>query len=350
LNELHPFVAAFRDDSSSAKDTLILLAMAEVLTEAHLYEMGLAANVVRDAMGRRDELLRQFARTTAKRNASVIAQALADAASDQDKLEEELVVSFESMGYDAVHIGGSGKADGKAEAHLGATDGKKRRYSLSLEAKSKEQAGAKVTAKSVDVAAVIQHRDDLSCDHAVVVAPDFPTGKGEESNLIKQAKADKENHRGNRTITYLRIIDVAKLVRVVPLKGIGLDRLRQLFEACISPEESQKWIGDLANEKPAKPPLREILETIWELQQKRPFEAIEFSAVTAALQLGGKELVLTKEALINYCKAMSMISPHVVLREGTVEVTQPPAQVITSLQAGLQNYPEEEQKKSFFKF
>lgn len=352
LNGLHPFVIAFRDDATVAKDTLMLLGMAEVLTEAHLYEMGLAASVVRDAMSRRDELLRQFARSTAKRNASAVAQALLDSASDQDRLEDELVASFDTMGYDAVRIGGSGKADGKADAHLGASDGKKRRYSVSLEAKSKEQAGAKVTAKAVDVAAVIQHRDDLVCDHAIVIAPDFPTGKGEDANLVKQAKTDKEQNRGttNRTVTYVRIKDLAKLVRIVPLKGIGLDRLRALFETCISPEESEKWIASLADEKPTKRPFREILETIWELQQKRPFEAIEFSAVTAALQLGTDGIVLTKEELINYCKAMSMISPHVVLREGTVEITQPPVQVISSLQTGLQKYPEDEQKKSFFKF
>lgn len=352
LNGLHPFVAAFRDDSSSPKDALILLAMAEVLTEAHLYEMGLAANIVRDVMSRRDELLRQFARSTAKRNASVIAQALVDASSDQDKLEEELVACFGSMGYEAVRIGGSGKADGKAEAHLGAAGGKERRYSMSLEAKSKERQGTKVTAKAVDVAAVIQHRDDLSCDHAVVVAPDFPTGKGDESNLIKQATTDKEHHKDktSRTITYVRIIDLAQLVRIVPLKGIGLDRLRQLFETCISPDDAQKWIDALANEKPTKRPFGEILDTIWELQQKRPFEAIEFSAVTTALQMGEEQLVLSKEELINYCKAMSMISSHIVLREGTVEITQPPAQVISSLRAGLQKYPEEEQRKSFFKF
>ena len=85
--------------------------MAEVLTEARLYELGLEAERVRDIIRYRDELLRQFARSTKKRSAAVIAQALEDAASDKDKLETELVASFQSLGFNAIRLSGK-KATG----------------------------------------------------------------------------------------------------------------------------------------------------------------------------------------------------------------------------------------------
>ena len=56
----------------------------------------------------------------------------------------ELVEAFRSLGFDAARVGGNGKADGVAKAHLSpGQDGKPRRYAVSLEAKSKKKDGAK---------------------------------------------------------------------------------------------------------------------------------------------------------------------------------------------------------------
>jgi hypothetical protein len=345
INGLHPFIAAHREEFEGGRDTLVLVAMAEVLTEAHLVSLGVEPSIVRDAMNIRDELLRHFARSSARRNASTVAQALIDAAIDQDKLEDELVVAFQSMGFDAVRIGGSGKPDGKADAPLGAAGGKERRYSVSLEAKSKEKAGGTVAAKTVGVSTVALHRDEYKCHHAIVVAPEFPTSDGDKSSLLKQAAADRE--RSKKTITFVRVVDLAKLVRIVPLKGIGLDRIRDLFETCVSPESSEDWIDKLSSEVPKKPPFKEVLETIWELQQNRPFEPVEFSAVTTALQMG-KKLVMKKEELVELCKTMAMMTTRVVVRETTVELTTRPDLILESFQAALQQFPPDERKVSVF--
>jgi hypothetical protein len=347
INTLHPFVTMYRDELGLGKDTLILMAMTEVLTEARLFELGVHSPTVREVMEYRDELLRQFTRSARKRSANLVAQALMDAASDQDLLEDELVAAFQSMGFNAVRIGGSKRADGRAEAHLGAYQGKEQRYAVSLEAKSKEDPTKKVTAKSVDVGAVIQHREDIHCDHAVVVAPYFPASKRDGSNLVKQAKHDAK--LSGHTITYIRIHDLARLVRVVPLKCVGLDRLHGLFSTCTSPEEASAWIDELAAEQPVKrPPLREILETIWAIQQERPFEPVEFAAITTALQINEK-IVLRKDEIIDLCKAMSMMAPQVVLRETTVELTHPPDGIIETFGVAIRTFPEEEQTASIFK-
>ncbi len=346
INTLHPFVAAHREDYERGRETLSLLAMAEVLTEAHLYEVGLEPGLVTDVMSRRDELLRHFARSM-KRTAYVVAQAVEDASTDQDKLEEELVAAFDSMGFRAVRIGGSGKPDGKADAPLGAgDDGKERRYAVSLEAKSKEVAGGKVSAKTVSVSTVALHRDEYKCDHAVVVGPDFPTGQGDNSSLVKQAKADKA--KSGKSITVIRTVDLARLVRLVPVKGTGLDRLRDLFQTCVSPEESKAWIDGLLVDRPKKPPYKAILDTIWGLQNDVPAEAVEFAAVTTALRKD-KKVEMKKAELIELCKAVSRMTPYVVVRETTVELTQRPDKVIEAAGAVLQQFPEEEQKDSIFK-
>jgi hypothetical protein len=320
--------------------------MAEVLTEAHLHELGVEPSVVAEVMSRRDEMLRHFARSM-KRTAYMIAQAVEDACTDQNRLEEELVAAFDSMGFDAVRIGGNGKPDGRAKAPLGAgDDGKERRYAVSLEAKSKELLGKKVSAKTVSVSTVALHRDEAECDHAVVVGPDFPTTQGDNSSLVKQVK--RERAKSGKTITVIRTVDLARLVRLVPLKGIGLDRLHALFQTCITPEECKAWVDTLLAEQPTKPPYKAILETIWELQGDVPAEAVEFAAVTTALRKD-KKIEMKKSELVELCKAMSRMTPHVVVRDLTVELTQRPDRVIEAAGAVLRQFPEEEQKRTIFK-
>jgi hypothetical protein len=346
INGLHPFVAAHRDDYEKGGETLTLLAMAEVLTEAHMHEVGVESSVVSEVMSRRDELLRHFSKSM-RRSAYMVAQDLEDAATDQDKLEQELVAAFDSMGFDAVGIGGNGKPDGKADAPLSGGDGgQERRYSVSLEAKSKELPGKKVSAKAVSVSTIALHREEYDCQHAVVVGPDFPTGQGENSSLIKQATADKV--KTGKTITIIRSVDLARLVRLVPVKGVGLDKLRELFQTCISPEESKAWIDNLMKLQPQKPPYKAILDTIWAIQNDVPAESVEFAAVTTALRKD-KSIELKKPELIEYCKAMSRMTPYVVVRELTVELTQRPDRILESAGQVLRQFPEEEQKGTIFK-
>jgi hypothetical protein len=279
INALHPFVAAHRDEYERGRETLGLLAMAEVLTEAHLYELGLDPNLAKDIMLKRD--------------------------------------------------------------------GRQHRYSVSLEAKSKLAKDKKVSAKTVGIATVALHRNEWRCDHALVVGPDFPTGQGDKSSLIKQARDEKK--RSSKTITIIKVVDLARLVRLIPLKGIGLDRLRDLFQNCVSPEECRAWIEGLLKEQPKKTPYKAILDTIWDLQKEVPAEAVEFAAVTTALRKD-RHIEIAKPELVDLCKAMSRMTSHVVVRQATVELTQRPDKVIEAAGGVLQQFPEDEQKNSIFKF
>jgi hypothetical protein len=346
INTLHPFVAHFLDEYEDKKKSLPLelLAMSEVLLEAHLYESGLSEDDVNDMLTRRDEVLRYLARSTGKRNARVIAQDLIDASTDKDALEKALVAAFDSMGFDAVPLGGPGKPDGLAAARLaGDSKGKPHRYSVSLEAKSKEKEGTKVSAKTVGVSAITRQRDDHKCDHAIVAGPDFPTTGAEKSALVKEIESDGK--ASGKTITLIRLTDLAKLVRLVPLKRVGLTRIRELFDSCTTPEQSKAWVEKLAAESVAKVPSKLILETIWDLQDERPNEAVEYSGLAVALQKGSKPLNIPKVELIEICRAMSRMAPQMLAaRTNSVELSQRPDKVLALIGSVFDEYPEDETK------
>ncbi|HJX83684.1 MAG TPA: hypothetical protein VJ723_05020, partial [Candidatus Angelobacter sp.] len=346
INSLHPFVAHFLDEYENKKRSLPLelLAVSEILLEAHLYESGFDEDDIHGVMSRRDEVLRFLARSTGRRNARTIAQDLIDAAADKDALEKALVAAFDSMGFDAVPLGGPNKPDGIASARLaGDSKGRPHRYSVSLEAKSKEKEGTKVSAKTVGVSGIVRQRDEHRCDHAIVVGPDFPTTDGDFSALVKEIKKDRE--ASEKTITLIRITDLARLVRLVPLKRVGLDRLREMFDQCITPEEVKLWIDKLAAEQVAKAHYKDILDAIWELQEERPDEAVEYSGLAVALQKGAKELIISKAELYKTCIAISRLAPQMIsARKNSVELSQRPDRVMALIGSVIKEYPEEETK------
>jgi hypothetical protein len=346
VNSLHPYIAHFLDEyEHKTRVPLELLGMSEVLLEAHLFELGLDGKTVRDALCQRDELLRSLSRATGKRNARLIAQALQDAGTNQSALETELVAAFDSMGFDnAVRIGGSGKPDGLAEALLGATEtGVEQSYRVSLEAKSKERPGTKVSAKSVGVSGIVRQRDDFKATFAVVVGPDFPTSKKENSALAKEIQADRQNNP-RKGITLIRIEDMSRLVRLVPAKRIGLNRLRGLFEKCSLPEESKAWIDGVADEKMTRPPYREVLEAIASEQQDMPTQAVEYAHLETCLRKD-KKIVLPRAEIVELCRALSKMAPgFVYARHNTVELTQRPDKVLEAMMITIREYPEDEQK------
>jgi len=344
INASHPFVAAFQQFFSNAKTSLPLemLAITEILMEAHLYYMDFEENTIRDVLARRDELLRQFVRSSARRTAGMIALALTEARDDGHKLEEEMRAAFEAMGFDnVIHIGGSGKPDGTAEAHLAASeDGTVQRYKVGLEAKS----GKYVSAKELGVSGLARHMEDYKCDHHIVIGNEFATSRGELSASVREIRAHKKGT--GKTITLMDIDDLARLVRIASSKRIGgLSRIRKLFKTCITPNQSKKWVDKLAGEKPESWPFREILETIWERADKRPDTVIEYSAVMTALEYRDPSITLSKKELIECCKAMQGMARGVVFaRDNTVEIDRRPDLILDDIRAVVGEYPEEERK------
>ncbi len=344
INSSHPFVAAFQEYFTDARKSLPLemLAMSEILMEAHLYHMELEESVIREAIGRRDELLRQFVRSSARRTAGMIALALTEARDDENKLEEEMRAAFEAMGFaNVIRIGGSGKPDGTAEAHLAATeDGTVQRYKVGLEAKS----GQLVSAHRLNVSGIARHMEDYSCDHHLVIGNGFATSSGDDSASVREISTHKEST--GKTITLMHIDDLARLLRIASAKRVGgLSRLRDLFRNCVTPDKSEEWVDGLASETPENWPHREILETIWERAERRPDTAIEYSAVMTALEYRNPPINISKKDLIDCCRSMQVMASGVVFaRENTVEIDRRPDLILEDIRAAIGEYPEEERR------
>ncbi len=350
LNGWHPFVATFHDAFTNKRlgRPLELLAMAEVLTEAHLHAIDIGVSRIEAFLSVRDQLLRHLTNESGRRSALSVAQALSEARNSPDGLQDAVCDAFDSLGFDVTPLGQRGEPDGVAAAHLSADDqGKARHYRVSLEAKSKEKSGAPVSAKDVGVATVAQHRDKRECEHAIVVGPAFPTSQGEASALGQRIKADRETSSAAgvaKTVTLITVDDLAELVRLRPVKQIGLQRLRSLFEECSLPEESAGWVEAVRRTAVEKPPYGRIVETIESLQKRYRKAAVSYSALRVELShLEPSVEYETDEDLLELRKGMAQMAPGAMFASATtVELDQSAENVVAAIEVAMQDYPPDE--------
>lgn len=348
VNAWHPFVATFHDEFSNknSRQPLELLAMAEILSEAHLYAIGVAPEKIDDYFLLRDQLLRNLASESGRQSAFAVALALQNARNNPELLEANMCQAFTSLGFEVTPIGGKGKPDGVATALIsGDVSGKPLQYAVSLEAKSTEKDDKIVAAGTVKVSAVARQRNDYACQHALVVGRAFPTSQGEKSALSKEINEDLESTKAKgdpKTITLITIDDLAKLVRLRPVKQLGLRKLRNLFLTCRLPEESARWIQAIEKEKVGRPPYKAIVETIESLQKKYKRMAVKYAALIVALGNRSPPIEYdTEEKLIDLCKAMAQMAPGAIFAgTTTVELDQSAANVMSAIEAATKEYEE----------
>ena len=350
LNGWHPFVATFHDEFTNKRlgQPLELFAMAEVLAEAHLHSIGVKPGEIDEFLSIRDQLLRHLANESGRQSALSVANALSDARNSPDHLEESVCNAFRSLGFDVTPLGKSGQPDGVATAHVSADDsGNPRHYKVSLEAKSKEKSGTKVSASTVGIATIAQHRNKFGCEHAIVVGPAFPTSQGDASALgerINQDRIDSKASGTPRTITLITVDDLARLVRLRPIKQVGLQKIRELFNECSLSDESAKWVESISKTNVERPPYREIIEAIEELQKEYKKEAVRYSALRVKLSQLKPPIKYERDSeLAELCKGMAQMAPKaIVATSEKVELDQSADNVITAIEAALRDYPPEE--------
>ena len=350
LNAWHPFVATFHDEFTNKRLglPLELLAMAEVLTEAHLHVIGVESSKMENFLSARDQLLRNLTDESGRQSSLSLANALLEARNSPDRLEKAACDAFRSLGFDVTPFGKRGEPDGVAAAYLSADErGMPRNYKVSLEAKSKEKSGATVSAKGVGIATVTQHRDKHECEHAVVVGPAFPTSGGDSSALGQQIQADRQKSAAAgkaKTITLITVDDLAKLVRLRPMKQIGLQRLRELFQRCSLPHESQEWVESIRQTVVERPPYRLIVETIQVLQRDYQRASVDYSALRVELRhLNPPIEYQTNDELFELCRGMSQMAPGAMFASSNaVELDQSAENVVAAIEAAMQDYPPDE--------
>jgi hypothetical protein len=348
INGFHPFVAAFYDDFANTTTglPLELFAMAEVLLESQLFQAGHSQAEIDATMSTRDQYLRDVATQSGPRTALAVANALRDARNDKHRLEIELVAAFEKLGFKASQPGrksakdpGKDKPDGLAVAVLGGDgSGNSLRYSVTLEAKSTQRDGKRVSAGDIGIGVIALHRDKFRAEHAVVVAPAFSTTRGEDASVAQQIARDREStaEAGKpRTITLITIDDLARLVRIAPTKKLGLSRLRELFQKCSLPEESKTWIDKLEESQPKRPPYKEIIDTVYQLQEDHNGNAVEYYGLMVALGVRKPPIKVTSlQELIDLCRAMSHMAPGYMSASATaVGIEQSPQNVLAAVES-----------------
>ena len=352
LNGWHPFVATFHDAFIHKRmgQPLELLAMAEVLIEAHLHTFSISASKIEEILWARDQLLRNLTNESGRQSALSLANALNEARNSPDQLERAVCDAFRSLGFDVTHLGKRGDPDGLASAHLSADEqGASRHYRVSLEAKSKETSGKRVTSKDVGIATIARHREKHECQHAIVVGPAFSTSQKETSALGQDIDADRRRSMAAgepKTITLITVDDLARLVRLRPVKQIGLQKIRDLFQKCSLPNECTDWVDLIHQTKVDKPPYNAIVETVEKLQRKFKRAPVNYSALR--IELSHMEPPIEYESddhLFELCRGMAQMAPGAMFaNSNTVELDQSAENVIAAIEAAMHEYPIDEQE------
>ena len=350
MNGWHPFIATFHDEFTHKRmgQALELLAMADVLTEAHLHVIGVDATKIDSFLSARDQLLRHLTNESGRKSALSIANSLLEARNNPDGLEEAVCSAFHSLGFDVTPLGKRGQPDGVAAAHLPADDtGHARHYKVSLEAKSKEKSGTVVSAKDVGIATVAQHRDKFDCEHAIVVGPAFPTSQGDASSLGQHITTDRDKSRAGgvpKTITLITVDDLARLVRLRPIKQLGLRRLRELLRECSLPEASTAWVETIMRTAVEKPPYERIVNAIEAHQKEFKQASVTYAALRVELYRKTPPVKYeTDDELAELCKGMAQMAPGAIFASSTaVELDQSAENVISAIEVATQDYPPDE--------
>ena len=257
INVLHPFVANY---SGSFKDSLPLenVVIAEVLTEAFMYEIGLDESNINSVVKMRDEILRQLAFSD-KERIPAVTQLLLDSLSDATGLENAVYRALIALGFEAIQIGGNGKPDGFATAFLGFnTDSSPKKYTLTYDAKS--TSGKKIQAGTARLSGLKRHQADYNADYCFEVSIGYDGEDDLESAISKEAIQQK--------VTVMRAKDFAQLLLYSIPNQLGLSQLEDLFQTCYAPKQVSKWVDDFISKKPEKAPYYEIIDIIYELQKK----------------------------------------------------------------------------------
>jgi hypothetical protein len=331
INLLHPFIANYNEEYRSTLP-LEFIAITEVLTEAHLYELGLDESMVNNIMRRRDNTLRELSLSD-REGVPAVAQMLKDSISDETGLEEAVYRAFLALGFEATKIGGNGKPDGKAEAILGFNDGACENYSIVFDAKS--TAKNKIKAGTAKLSSIKRHQTDYKADYSVVVAVDFDGSSDSNSAISKEAT--------QQNITAMKVDDLMRLLLLSAPKQIGLKSIRELFKTCYTPLQVTAWVDRIQKTEIVIGPVKELLEVIYDLQ-KTDTEPPELALVRFKLNEKTKKNY-SKADIEKLISSLKYFLPgYVSLDSETVGIQGRPDKIMEAINKAINCIPNELQQ------
>ncbi len=338
INNLHPFYINYQDFFKNPEPFQVL-GIAEILTEAHLYSLGIRSEDINDILSKRDIFLRELVYSSDRLGASLVARMLRDASGDDKGLERALAKGFRCLGFDVIPMGKSGDPDGLATANLGVRQDVNgiAKYSIAYDAKSTKN--ERVQTGNVNAVDIARHREEYNADFAVVVGKQFSDEKGEDSAIVKNARLLGK-------ITLIELEDFALLVETAATKRLGLYRLRDLLQMCCSPVESKKWIMDFVNEPVSVPPISEILYVIYNMQTTTK-ESVQIADIKWQ---SDKLKTLEKKEIHDWLQSLAALVPEFIAIHGDiVELQMHPDRVLSEIGLALKQEPSSPSRNALLK-
>ena len=196
--------------------------------------------------------------------------------------------------------------------------------------------------KEPTFASIARQTDDIEVRLSYRIVELFSeSALGESIEEDRRTSAAQGRHR---TITLITVDDLARLVRLRPVKQVGLRRLRELFKECKLPEHSANWVESIRKSSVEKPPYRKIVETVEELQKKFKMASVSYSALRVELShLNPPIEYQTDDELGELCRAMTQMAPGALFAgPEKIELDQSAENVIAAIEAAIQDYPPDE--------
>lgn len=299
VNESHPFVREY-GDSHELKLLLRDQAMADLLTSAHMTQLGVDQGTTQQVELYRDQLLRLLARLR-RRTGFQIAELLDQAASHKNDKALEVILgdALEALGFIVERLGGSGNPEGVAVAPLSPRrTSQKASYSFTYDAKSSSK--KKVKTGNVSTDGLVRHREDHKADHTLVVGPGF-----EDGALQKECKT--------QSITPMTAADLGRLVIATTQRGqLDLEKLRGVFKL-YDPDKVAEFINHFLADSATAPSLSyaEIFDALEEIGFDSPDMLTSPVIAKTIRDRSGSEFP-TKVDVARVLQGMHILTPHLI--------------------------------------
>ena len=241
INSNHPFSLEYGE----TRELQLLLrdsALVDLLTEAHMSDIGIDDDQIRETREYRDQLYRTIAQVN-RRSGVQIAAMLLGTTNRDTPFEYAVGDALSYLGFAVQRLGEGGKSDlpeGVATAPIPAEptpisrDDKIKSYKFTYDAKSSKNGKAKTG--NLGISGLARHRDDYDAEHVLVVAPDFEMGA-----LQKECRKNE--------VTPMRAKDLAELLMLTAAFGpLDLEQFREVLYLC-DPDEVHAWVSDLSIER-----------------------------------------------------------------------------------------------------
>ena len=259
VNTGHPYYSVLANragQSRAAREflrTFDLFAISERLLEGHLLDIGIPERDVAEVVAWREGLFRQLAGSY-DRTPEIIAEMHRTSHVGNREFEKALRDVFADMGFAAEHDGQSGQKDILVVATVGPES-----YKFIVEAKGSRNEVGNEAAK---VGAAANHRDQVSADHAVVVARKFagfgPDRDSDTAALYKECESTKG-------VSIMEIEALEDVYMATTRFSYPLPLLRDVFTTLETP--AQKLVRIRGLTKPAEGfDYSDLLNRLWHRQ------------------------------------------------------------------------------------